>query len=301
MSERVDRYPTRDRGATRLLPREEPVVLGTRAGPLSAAQLADYERDGVLVLEGVFGPDTLAATVEVLSAAERIHGGVDEGVVREPETGELRSIFAVHAGRGPLARLTRHPVLVGAARQILGDEVYVHQSRVNFKPALGGTGFSWHSDFETWHAEDGMPAMRALSASVMLDDNETWNGPLFVLPGSHRTFVSCPKPTPPEHHKVSLVDQEVGTPSRAALQTLFERVGRIDVALGRAGTVVLFDCNALHASGSNLSPVPRRNLFLVYNAMSNQLEAPFGGTPPRPSYLANRSAEVISDERRDAE
>lgn len=297
MTDRVDCYPTRDGGATRLVSRAEPVVYGARSGPLSAAELAAYDRDGVVVLEDVVRPADLRATLEVLTAAERVHGDVDEGVIREPGTGSLRSIFDVHGGRGPLARLSRDPFLVAAARQILGDDVYIHQSRVNFKPALGGSGFSWHSDFETWHAEDGMPRMRAVSVSILFDDNEPWNGPLFVLPGSHRTFVSCPRPTPPEHHKTSLVAQEVGTPSHDALRTLFDRVGRIEVATGRAGSVVLFDCNALHASAANLSPVPRRNFFLVYNAMSNALEAPFAETPPRPGYLASRRAEAISDDQ----
>jgi hypothetical protein len=48
--------------------------------------------------------------------------------------------------------------VVGPARQLLGSDVYVHQSRVNFKPGFNGQDFYWHSDFETWHAEDGMPA-----------------------------------------------------------------------------------------------------------------------------------------------
>lgn len=293
----VDRYLTRDGGQTRLVPRDEPVVYGRSPGPLGADDLALYERDGVLLLPSFLSDVDLGAIAADLSVLEALDGGIDDGIVRELERREVRSVFAVHAKRGALAALTRHPRLVAAARQILGEEVYVHQSRVNFKPALGGAGFSWHSDFETWHAEDGMPRMRALSVSVMLDDNHAWNGPLLVLPRSHRTFVSCPRETPERHHEVSLVEQEVGTPSPSALRLLFDRVGRIEVALGPAGTVALFDCNALHASGANLSPLPRRNLFLVYNAMSNQLVVPFAGTAPRPEYLASRHAQAVDDER----
>ena len=62
------------------------------------------------------------------------------------------------------------------AEQILGSQVYIHQSRVNLKPGFKGKEFYWHSDFETWHIEDGMPRMRALSCSIefnMLDGTST--------------------------------------------------------------------------------------------------------------------------------
>lgn len=65
-------------------------------------------------------------------------------------------------------RARARPTPARAGRQILGSEVYIHQSRVNYKPGYGGTGFYWHSDFETWHSEDGMPRMRALSVSIAL-------------------------------------------------------------------------------------------------------------------------------------
>lgn len=293
--EREDAYVTRDGGATRLIERRDPVVHDDAAGgPLRPDELARYRRDGFVVLAGLLAREVAAlrAALEALLAGAR--GEAEDGVVREKRGGAVRSVFAVHEHEGALGALARDPRLAGAARQVLGDEVYVHQSRVNFKPALVGGAFGWHSDFETWHAEDGMPRMRALSASVLLDDNHAWNGPLMLIPGSHRTFVSCPAPTPPDHHRASLVDQQVGTPSEDALRSLYERAGRIDLALGPAGTVVLFDCNTMHASGSNLSPLPRANVFLVYNALANRLVAPFAAPAPRPTFLATREPVAVA-------
>lgn len=283
----ADLYPTRAGGPARLLPRLDPVLASDTTGPLSRGQLADYECNGFVILPAVLQAADLDALARECGELESVDGP-DERVIFERGCGAVRSVFAFHERGGALGALARHPALLGAARQILGEDVYVHQSRVNFKPALHGAGFYWHSDFETWHAEDGMPRMRALSVSVLLDANHAWNGPLMLLPGSHRTFVSCPAPTPPDHHRVSLVDQEVGTPSAAALRALFDAAGRIEVAVGPPGTAVLFDCNTLHASGANLSPVPRRNAFLVYNAATNRLVAPFGAPRPRPAFLAHR-------------
>src|SRR3546814_1749367 len=94
--------------------------------------------------------------------------------------------------------------------QLLGDEVYISQSRLNYKPGFRAKEFYWHSDFETWHVEDGMPRMRALSISVTLTDNLETNGPLMVMPGSHRTFVACVGATPEDHYKSSLKRQDYG-------------------------------------------------------------------------------------------
>src|SRR5690625_6354074 len=91
------------------------------------------------------------------------------------------------------------PRLVNVARQILGSEVYVHQSRVNYKPGFDGDEFYWHSDFETWQVEDGILEMRALSCSVLVPENDACNGPLMLIPGSHRTIFVCPGDTPGKH------------------------------------------------------------------------------------------------------
>src|SRR5690606_18676180 len=111
------------------------------------------------------------------------------------------------------------------ARQILGGEVYLHQSRANLKPGFKGKEFYWHSDFETWHTEDGMPRMRALSVSIALTENYPFNGPLMLIPGSHKTFVACVGRTPENHYKQSLKRQELGTPDRESLKRLADRGG----------------------------------------------------------------------------
>ena len=180
------------------------------------------------------------------------------------------------------------------ARQVLGSEVYVHQSRINFKPAFNGKEFFWHSDFETWHIEDGMPRMRALSVSISLTDNNEFNGPLMVVPRSHTTYVRCVGATPENHFEHSLKKQEYGVPSLEAMQYLVDR-GGIAAPKGRPGSALFFDCNLMHGSAGNLSPYPRTNLFIVYNSVENGVTQPFGGTPPRPEFLSERDVLPVSE------
>jgi ectoine hydroxylase len=44
----------------------------------------------------------------------------------------------------------------------------------------------------------------------------------------------------------------------------------------------------MHGSNGNITPLPRANAFLVYNAVSNALGDPFGPKRPRPEYIATR-------------
>jgi ectoine hydroxylase len=211
----------------------------------------------------------------------------DERVVRERGGDTVRSIFDVHRLSPAVARLTTDPRLLDRVEQILGSAAYIHQSRVNFKPGLRGREFYWHSDFETWHTEDGMPRMRAVSISISLTDNYSYNGPLMIMPGSHKTYVSCVGETPDDNYKSSLVEQKAGTPDHASLTELADRHG-IDVLEGRAGGATMFDCNCMHGSNGNITPLPRSNVFIVFNSVDNTCVEPFGAAKPRPEFIGAR-------------
>ncbi|MGH3316052.1 MAG: ectoine hydroxylase, partial [Nocardioidaceae bacterium] len=211
----------------------------------------------------------------------------DERTIIEARSQEVRSIFEVHRISEVFASIVRDPRVAERARQILGSDVYVHQSRVNFKPGFGGGDFSWHSDFETWHAEDGMPRMRAVSMSISLTDNYSFNGPLMIMPGSHRSYVSCVGETPDDNYKSSLVMQGAGTPDHDTLTRMAERHG-IDVLAGKAGGAVMFDCNCMHGSNGNITPYPRSNVFIVFNSVENTCVEPFAASAPRPTFIGAR-------------
>ncbi|GHA98215.1 ectoine hydroxylase [Modicisalibacter luteus] len=288
--DRRDSYPTRLARPMDLpwIHRQEAVVKGKpEDGPLSQEKLDDFERNGFL-----FEPNFLSAD-EVAELRDELKILLDNDTYRgkdfsitEPDSQEIRSLFAVHFLSQRFARLANDERLTGRVRQILGGETYVHQSRINYKPGFQGKGFNWHSDFETWHAEDGMPAMHAVSASIVLTDNHHYNGPLMLVPGSHKVFVPCLGETPDDHHKQSLKTQEFGVPSPEALERLIEANG-IEAPTGAAGGLLLFDCNTLHGSNANMSPDPRSNVFFVYNRVDNVCGEPFGARRRRPAFLAH--------------
>lgn len=288
-----DLFPSRLERKAPMFQRLDPVVHSDaqtrRAGPLSEDQVAAFERDGILTFESYFDPGTMEAFLADLREFEADRDlKLSEGVILEPGAEEIRSIFGIHRLSERFARLTRDPRLLEIVHQLLGSDAYIHQSRINYKPGFKGKGFNWHSDFETWHTEDGMPRMRCISCSVALTENNEFNGPLMLIPGSHKYFVPTVGRTPEDNYKSSLKNQEVGVPDEASIRSLVEE-GGITAPKGPAGSVTLFECNTLHASNENLSPFPRSNLFFVYNSVENTPDAPYCGNKPRPEFLAERS------------
>ncbi|MEX0729438.1 MAG: ectoine hydroxylase [Aquisalimonadaceae bacterium] len=284
-----DLYPTRTRQPVPAFGRPDAIVHGTAGqGPLSAEQLEQYEQNGFLFFNGWLDAataETLRAELHRLSDNCIAHGS--DGVITEPGSEEVRSVFAVHRRSDEFNRLCRHPRLLDMARQILGSDVYVHQSRINYKPGFRGNGFNWHSDFETWHAEDGLPYMRTVSMSIILTDNHAFNGPLMLIPGSHRTFFPCTGETPDDHYRASLRQQELGVPDEHNLAWVIRKYG-IRTPTGPAGSLLVFDCNTLHGSTANMSPDPRSNVFFVYNSVNNTPRKPYGARQPRPAFLGER-------------
>lgn len=277
-------------------PRKDPVVYRDwhPDAPISEEQFACFARDGFVVMHDVLDADEVALlqgeTGRLLADPAAL---ADETVITERGSGEVRSIFAIHEQAALMRRLAEDHRLAGLASFLLDDEVYIHQSRLNYKPGFKGKEFFWHSDFETWHVEDGMPRMRALSISVLLAENTANNGPLMLIPGSHRTYLSCVGETPEDHYKMSLKRQEYGVPDEDSLAELAHERG-IAAPTAKPGSMLIFDCNTMHGSNGNITPFPRSNAFFVYNAMSNRLVDPFGVDKPRPPFVATRDPYPIS-------
>ena len=288
--EPLQRYVSRGAGDVAIMQRQEPVVyprLVESGEPLlSAPELACYAERGFVFLKQYFSlPEAVQLRREIdflrKQAPHQSAGGMQE--LDSVQT--LRSLYGPHRYSALIARMASDVRLVGIAQQILGSPVYIHQSRINFKPGFYGHSFFWHSDFETWHIEDGMPHMRAVSCLILLTENTTLNGPLLLIPGSHRYFVACVGASSADREKTSA--QQYGIPDADSLRYLLAQ-GGIEATVGPPGSVLFFDCNLMHGSNSNISPHQRANVFLVYNSIDNRLGPPLQGRQARPEYIAAR-------------
>src|SRR5699024_1182208 len=243
-----DRYPTRNDDKTTVMDRPDPVVYGWDVdGPLTSGELETFDETGYLSIEQLLSPQELQECRDELQGiAKNPLTQEDEATITEAQSNEERSIFNVHRNNEIFKKLASDPRNVKRLEQILGSKVYTHQSRINYKPGFVGKDFWWHSDFESWHAEDGLPSPRAASISISLTDNYSFNGPLMIMPGSHKKYISCAGGTPEENYKQSLVMQGACVPDKDTLTEFADEYG-IDVLEGPAGGAVIFDSNCMHA------------------------------------------------------
>jgi ectoine hydroxylase len=283
-----DQYPTRMGDQTTVSDRHDPVVHGWNTeGPLDESTLQHYEDTGYLTIDRLISEEELQLFRDELHRlANDPQVKADEATIVEAKSDEVRSIFDIHRTNEIFKKIANDPRVVKRAEQLLGSKVYVHQSRINYKPGFVGKDFWWHSDFETWHAEDGMPAPRAVSISISLTDNYSFNGPLMIMPGSHKKYISCAGGTPEDNYRKSLVMQGAGTPDKYTLSDFADQYG-VDVLEGPAGGAVMFDSNCMHASNGNVTPYSRSNVFIVYNSVENTLVEPFSAPGPRPEFAGS--------------
>ena len=289
-----DIYPSRVGQKEKIMQRADPVVYGPiesdgRYAP-GRAQVQAFEQNGYLVLQD-YMTEQVAPLLDEAARLKTAMTGRDE-LVLEPDSGELRSIFALHEFSEAVDKLSRDPRILDPVRQLLGSDVYLMQSRLNIKPGYMCKSFPWHSDFETWHVVDGMPRMRAVTAWLMLTDNNEFNGPLYVVPGSHKKFVSCEGSTSVDNHKLSLRKQVAGVPRPESINDLLEEQGLVGI-YGKPGTLVIHECNLLHGSPDNISPWPRSILMFVYNSIENKVVSPYSGLKKRPEYLSSSRQKAL--------
>jgi ectoine hydroxylase len=102
------------------------------------------------------------------------------------KTGAVRSFFAPELKNSFFRKVIQCERLVNLSAQLISSDIYVHQTKLNTKHALESDWWEWHQDFTYRHIENGMPEPHVLTAMVFLNDTNEFNGPLLLIPGSHK-------------------------------------------------------------------------------------------------------------------
>lgn len=227
---------------------------------LSPEDLDQFNELGYLFRPGEFSSpeaDLLRAAAKEVYAMER------KEVWRE-KTGAPRTAFAAHQYNEAFGRLGAHPRLINPVKQILGEDVYMHQYKVNAKAAFEGDVWQWHQDYGTWSRDDGMPEARAMNIAVFIDDVLPINGPLMLIPKSHRQGVL------EAGHDLETTSYPLWTLGKETVTELANS-GGIVAPTGPAGSMLLFHGNLVHASPPNITPYPRTIVYLTLCACSNHI------------------------------
>ncbi len=223
---------------------------------LSPAHIAGYRDQGYLVVPDVLDAPTLATVraemARILEGARAVTTHTD---MYDLEPGHragdprVRRVKTPHRFFPVFERLMRHPTLVAILGDLLGPAVRLHGSKINLKSPRYGSPVEWHQDWAFYpHTNDDL-----LAVGVMLDDCTSDNGPLLVVPGSHRgpTF---------DHHADGYF---CGAIDPAAIRDLIARAVPLT---GRAGAMSFHHVRLVHGSAQNVSSLPRTLLLYEYGA-----------------------------------
>lgn len=245
---------------------------------LTTEELHQFNEQGYLFCPNVFS----TAEADVLRSAAHDVYAMDRKEVWHEKTGAPRTAFAAHTYHDAFKRLAAHPRLIEPVTRILGEDVYMHQYKVNAKAAFEGDVWQWHQDYGTWARDDGMPEPRAMNIAVFIDDVMSINGPLMLIPRSHQHGVL------EAGHDLETTSYPLWTLDRDTVTRLAD-AGGIVAPTGPAGSMLLFHGNLVHASPPNITPYPRTIVYLTLCAVSNHITK-----FKREEWIAHRDFTAIS-------
>jgi ectoine hydroxylase len=246
---------------------------------LTDAQLAEYDSNGFLILPDAF---TAAELALLRTELRRVSASDAPGLHRE-DNGDVRTIYRLHHPASPthsryFEKFVTMPRIAQAAKTLLGDEIYVFQTKCNFKPPIRGGIYAWHQDFGHWQ-HDGIPGPEMVTSLLMLDDATEVRGCLYFIPGSHKHGILQPRLM-----NLTSTMQIWSIPDDVLITAMQEMRDPVPIE-GRPGTLVLFHPNLLHASGHNLSRHSRWHVYAVFNRISNKHR---NVEKPRPEWAVDR-------------
>jgi L-proline 4-hydroxylase len=235
---------------------------------------SSYERDGWIEYPYRLSGSTLELLRERIESISLL---VRPEVVYEQGTKTVRAILGCHAFGDACSALVRHPQLLALAEALLGRSVYVYQFKVNIKQAHEGAAWSWHQDFTFWSEKDGMPRPDAVNIAFPLDGTYEGNGPLVLIPGSHRLGIhNLPKMESGgrksdwrQHISANLAY----TVKSDHAESLSRMNGKKSL-ISQSGSIYAFHPSIVHSSSNNLSADRRALLIITYNAIDNAPSAP---------------------------
>jgi ectoine hydroxylase len=245
---------------------------------LTDAQIAQFETEGWLFLPELFSAEEVAVLREEAEAIYR----QDRPEIWREKSGAPRTAFAAHTYNEAFRLLGAHPRMIEPIEQIFGEKLYMHQFKINAKAAFTGDVWQWHQDYGTWARDDGMPEPRAMNIAVFLDEVFPFNGALMLIPKSHKHgTLEAGHDKATTSYPLWTLDQESVT--RLCREAEGPNRPGIVAPTGKPGSVLMFHGNLVHASAPNITPYPRKIIYLTLCAVSNHITK-----FTRPEWIAHR-------------
>jgi phytanoyl-CoA hydroxylase len=237
---------------------------------LTAEQRSSWEENGYFVVRGWSEPEVLAAMIDriIVLARSIATGGDRPDLIVSPESllaeaptaeGRVSKIFRVMRAEEVFRDFATEPRLLGLLGDMLGQDIDCFLSQFIFKHP-GALGQPWHQD--GWYFRLDPP--KQLGIWLACTDATPENGPLWVVPGSHR----------------EAVHEDVVEDPREGANLGYVEIRGADTAdevqmLMTAGDLLVFDSHLRHRSTDNVSDTMRAAMVYHYSVAGATSAHPF--------------------------
>jgi phytanoyl-CoA hydroxylase len=241
---------------------------------LSEEQLAQFERDGFILLRGFADKARCARILEAAKEEiEKREPPIEtEGEYTGSDNPTLRRLRQVYDRREEFRDWMTDEEIRPMLKQVLHDTpvlTLAHHNSIMTKMPSKSTESRWHQDRRYWHFEDD----NLVSVWLALGEERMENGVLEFIPGSHKL-----------EYRPEQFDEETsfmtGLPENDAL--IAKKV-HFDL---HPGDVVLFHCRTLHHAYNNKTDAPK--ISFVYTVKGQ-------ATKPIPGTRSTEYPEVVLD------
>ncbi|MCZ6889136.1 MAG: phytanoyl-CoA dioxygenase family protein [Gammaproteobacteria bacterium] len=224
---------------------------------LTEAQIAQYAKDGYVLVRDVLEPETLSELRAVTDAVVAGASGLTEHtdildleMSHRPDAPRVRRIKRPHLAHPFYRELAAHAGIMNALTPLIGENIRLRPGgKVNMKAADYGAPVEWHQDWAFYpHTNQDV-----LAVGILLDDMDEDNGPLLVVPGSHRGPVY-------DHHSEGVFCGAIDL-TRTPLDVSGAR--KLSAS---AGSITIHHARLVHGSERNTSGRQRRILFYEFAA-----------------------------------
>ncbi|MBT3767162.1 MAG: phytanoyl-CoA dioxygenase family protein [Rhodospirillaceae bacterium] len=223
---------------------------------LSKSQIEQYYEEGYTVVEGALPADRLAETLrltdEIIDAARGLSDDDERYDLEEshtPDDPRVRRLKSPFLHWPFFDDLLRDALVLDVIEPLMGPNMRLYNNKMNIKAPGYGAAVEWHQDWAFYpHTNDV-----GCAVGFYLDDVTATNGPMMMIPGSHKGPVF-------DHHAQGYFCGAMD-PVKCPLD--YENAVPV---MGEAGTMTIHHVRTVHGSALNHSDKPRRLLLQGYFA-----------------------------------
>lgn len=224
---------------------------------LSSDQIANYHRDGYLILKNFFSQ---AEVGKMYSTALEDDAMRKNALDLNDQTGKkTRLSLWFTPGNDVFGYMSRSQRVIDAIHPLLDSDAPVchfHSKLMQKEPRVGGA-WEWHQDYGYWYKNQFLFPDQLISVMVALTHANKENGCLQVIKGSHKLG----------RVNHGFAGEQVGA-DMIFVEHALKTMDLIYCELN-PGDALIFHSNLLHRSEANLSDKPRWSIISCYCSQSN--------------------------------